>query len=267
VRRLAAAFHRVLGILAVSAVLPCFPARAQVELPPSPRCEVPAALTHTRHPLSHLARRLAQGGPVTIVAIGSSSTAGYAASTPAASYPSRLEAELTTALPGVPIRVLNKGISGEDATQMIARFDRDVLAEHPDLTIWQFGTNAVVRGQQADASWHEALRDGIAKLKASGTDVVLMDLQVAPTVTASPGHEAMLREIAAVARAAQIDVVRRYAIMTSWLIHDQFTLGTMLAPDGLHMNDASYACLGDAVARFVLDGVAPPPVATTIARR
>ena len=64
--------------------------------------------------------------PIKIVAIGSSSTSGAGASSPAATYPSRLEAELKARLPGLPITVLNKGIGGEEAAQMVARFDADV---------------------------------------------------------------------------------------------------------------------------------------------
>ena len=47
----------------------------------------------------------------------------------AATYPSRLEAELKAQLPGLPITVLNKGIGGEEAPQMVARFDADVIEE------------------------------------------------------------------------------------------------------------------------------------------
>ncbi len=49
---------------------------------------------------AHAARRLASGEPLTIVAVGSSSTAGAGASSPAASYPSRLAVELQAAFPG-----------------------------------------------------------------------------------------------------------------------------------------------------------------------
>ena len=82
---------------------------------------------------------------LTIVAIGSSSTQGVGASSPAASYPSRLEAELRKRFPQVDIRVINRGKGGEDAPEELARLERDVIAEHPDLVIWQLGTNAVLR--------------------------------------------------------------------------------------------------------------------------
>ncbi|HWK45089.1 MAG TPA: SGNH/GDSL hydrolase family protein [Stellaceae bacterium] len=216
-------------------------------------CVTPSSLTKAQFPLMRTAERLRDGGPLTIVAIGSSSTEGYAASSPAASYPSRLEVLLRKAFPGVEIRVINKGVSGEEADQMISRFDRDVIAQHPDLTIWQFGSNAVVRDRTAD-SLDTMLRHGIARLKASDTDLLLMDLQVAPMIIDKPGHTEMVREIADLALSEQIGVIRRFAIMSWWLRHARFTLNSMLAYDGLHMSDGSYACLADAVSRIILDG-------------
>ena len=70
---------------------------------------------------------------------------GAGASSSAATYPSRLEAELKARLPGLPITVVNKGIGGEEAAQMVARFDADVIEESPDLVLWQVGSNSVLR--------------------------------------------------------------------------------------------------------------------------
>ena len=98
-------------------------------------------------PLVRTARRLAAGTSVKIVAIGSSSTAGAGASSPAASYPSRLAAELRGGCRATTITVINRGVNGEEAADMLARFERDVIAEKPDLVLWQVGTNSVLRDQ------------------------------------------------------------------------------------------------------------------------
>src|SRR5579863_5067837 len=52
---------------------------------PAPACSGPAGFARFAQPLRHTARRLAGGGPLVIVAIGSSSTAGAGASSRAAS--------------------------------------------------------------------------------------------------------------------------------------------------------------------------------------
>src|SRR5271167_1045553 len=142
-------------------------------------CSAPAALARFDYPLRRTARRLASGEPLTIVAIGSSSTAGAGASSPAASYPSRLAVELRQRFPNRDITVLNRGVNGEETSNMLARFERDVIAEHPQLVIWQVGTNSVLRDQPLRRHAIE-LHEGIDELKANGADVVLIDPQFAP---------------------------------------------------------------------------------------
>src|SRR5262249_57280835 len=110
-------------------------------------CTAPAELAHFEQPLAHTMRRLAEGQPLNIVAIGSSSTAGAGASSPAATYPSRLAVELRARIPGREITVLNRGVNGEETTNMMARFAGDVLAAHPPLVLWQIGATSVLRGQ------------------------------------------------------------------------------------------------------------------------
>ncbi|MGO8915768.1 MAG: hypothetical protein ACLQJR_07665, partial [Stellaceae bacterium] len=65
------------------------------------RCAIPAELGALTAPLPHTALRLKAGGPLTIVALGSSSTEGVGATRPERSYPSRLAALLRAKFPGV----------------------------------------------------------------------------------------------------------------------------------------------------------------------
>ena len=109
-------------------------------------CGAPTEFSHLDRPLVRTARRLASGEPLTIVAIGSSSTAGAGASSPDASYPSRLAVELKQRFPLQDITVLNRGVNGEETEDMMARFATGVIAAHPQLVLWQVGTNSVLRG-------------------------------------------------------------------------------------------------------------------------
>src|SRR5258708_16403632 len=86
-------------------------------------------------------RLIAAGQPVTIMALGSSSTAGAGASTPAATYPARLEVELRGRFPGAAITVLNRGVNGEEARDMLARFDQAAADDKPHVVLWQGGTH------------------------------------------------------------------------------------------------------------------------------
>src|SRR5438552_18085586 len=90
--------------------------------PLAPKCVVPPDQARFDLPLSRTALRLSGGLPIKIVAIGSSSTYGAGASSPTRSYPSRLEVELRRHFPGHPLSVVNRGVGGEEVSDMLARF-------------------------------------------------------------------------------------------------------------------------------------------------
>lgn len=214
-------------------------------------CNAPANLARFDQPLSRTSQRLKAGLPVTIVAIGSSSTAGAFASSSAASYPSRLEVELRERFPGAAITVLNRGSNGEEAADMLARLDK-VLAETPDLIIWQVGTNAVLRDHNIDTSG-ALIRDGLTRMKATGADVVLMDPQFSPKVIAKPDAERMVDLINATAKTENVDLFHRFAVMRSWVETDHIGFETFVSPDGVHMNDWSYGCVAKVLAMAITE--------------
>jgi acyl-CoA thioesterase I len=225
---------------------------------PLPQCSASSNLARFDLPLSHVARRVAVGEPIKIVAIGSSSTSGAGASTTASTYPSRLEVELKARFPGVPIQVLNRGVGGEEVPQMLARFAQAVTSEKPDLVIWQLGTNSVLRGHDI-RKVSEDVRDGLGRLKAIGADVILMDLQFAPRVLEKADAEPMVALIAAAAKRENVDLFRRFAVMRDWTEARHISFQQSLAPDGLHLNDWSYSCVAKLLAGAIADAATRAP--------
>jgi acyl-CoA thioesterase I len=230
---------------------------AAVAVTATPTCGGPPELARFAHPLRHTARRLAGSGPLVIVAIGSSSTGGAGASSPAASYPSRLAEELKQRFPGRDITVLNRGINGQETVQMIARFETDVIAAHPDLVLWQIGTNSVLRDHPLKP--HAVLlHEGVEQLKEAGADVVLMDMQYAPKVLAKPETEGMEDQIALAAKAENVDLFGRFALMRNWHEVRHIPFDAFVAPDQLHMNDWGYACVAKLLAAAITEAATRP---------
>jgi hypothetical protein len=134
---------------------------------------------------------------------------------------------------------------------MMARFAADVMAEHPQLVLWQVGTNSVLRDRSLDAHW-AMLHHGIEELKAANVDVVLIDPQFAPAVNAKPETSDMVEQIALAAKEENVDLFRRFAVMRNWYEVQHLDFADFISPDQLHMNDWSYACwaklLGEAIA-------------------
>jgi acyl-CoA thioesterase I len=232
----------------------------------APNCNVAADKARFDRPLSHVARQLAAGEPIKIVALGSSSTYGAGASTPSASYPSRLAEELTRRLPGHAITVVNRGVNGDEARDMLARLDQDVIAEKPDLVLWQAGTNSVLR-DQAVLPHASLLHEGLARLKATGADIVLIDPQFAPKVISKPNIEGMVSLIATAAKAEHVCLFQRFALMRQWHEIENMPFETFISADGLHMNDWSYGCIAKLLAGAIHDNATRPTLTATVGSR
>jgi lysophospholipase L1-like esterase len=223
-------------------------------------CGAPLEARGLEHAPVHFRERIAQGKPLKIVAIGSSSTSGAGASSRAATYPARLEAELKAQLPGLPITVLNKGVGGEEAPQMVARFEADVFEEAPDLVLWQVGSNSLLRDHPAPG---EVIRQGVESLKDSGAEVILINPQYAPKILAKPGIEQTVDVITATARDAEVGLFDRFAAMRYWSETEKMPFDQFVTADGLHMNDWGYACVAKLIANAILDGTRPPAATAT----
>jgi acyl-CoA thioesterase I len=226
-------------------------------------CTTPSQFVHFDRPLLHTMQRLASGQPLTIVAIGSSSTAGAGATSPEASYPSRLAVELRAKFPGRPISVLNRGVNGEETDNMMARFASDVMAAHPQLVLWQIGTNSVLRDHPL-GSHNVELREGIEELKNSGTDVVLIDPQFAPAVLAKSETPGMVEQIALAAKEENVDLFRRFAVMRDWHDVQHLSFDTFVSPDHLHMNDWSYGCVAKLLGTAIAEAATRPIAAASV---
>jgi acyl-CoA thioesterase-1 len=236
-----------------------------VQAEPKAACLVPVSQARFDRPLVRVSRRLAEDRPIKIVALGSSSTAGAGASSPDAAYPSQLEHELSRHFLWNDITVLNRGVNGEEAPDMLARFDASVVAERPDLVLWQMGTNWVLRDRPLDPR-ATVLHEGLARLKAIRADVVLIDPQFAPKVIAKGDAEAMVAQIAATAKEENVDLFRRFALMRRWHETQHLPFDVFVSPDGLHMNDWSYACLAKWLGASIQEA-ATRPTATAVAPR
>lgn len=220
-------------------------ARADID-----RCSTPDEIVALGAPLPRTSRKLRDGGVLTIVALGSSSTEGTGATRPQNAYPSRLAAMLQTEYPAMRIRIVNRGVGGETGVAMEGRIDRDVLPEKPDLVIWQVGTNSVLHDEAPEIEI-EAVRRGIARIESAGSDVMLMDMQYAPAVLLHPRYREMLHGLAAAAHGADVPLFHRFAMMLHWTDDGLMPLRQMVSGDRLHMTDASYDCLARELDRSI----------------
>jgi lysophospholipase L1-like esterase len=218
-------------------------------------CRTPKGGMKAMGALPHVASKLVAGKPVVIVAFGSSSTEGYGSTAPEFTYPNRLAAQLHRAYPSANITVLNRGKGGEDAPEMMARLQSEVINSKPDLVIWQVGTNAVLRNLDPGETG-KMVEDGVARIQAAGADLVLVDPQYSPLVNTRPeGTSKMVSLLHKVAELRKVGIFPRFEVMKEWHEGQQMSFDSFVIADGLHMNDWGYACfaqlLGDNIIKSV----------------
>ncbi|WP_028346702.1 SGNH/GDSL hydrolase family protein [Bradyrhizobium murdochi] len=210
--------------------------------------QIPVEPIPFEYGLARFAQSLARGR-AKIVAIGSSTTAGDGKIKP---YPERLLSLLQAKYPKGRISMVNQGVGGQEAPIELERFDTDVIAEKPDLVIWQVGTNAV--WQRPDnipppPSFDEtcrAIRHGLVKLRdETQADVILMDLQYVPAVLTPAKKDkamAMVRAISELAEDAGVNVFRRFAFMKGLHHVEQVSFDRMIDPNDEHrLHDSDWA--------------------------
>ena len=218
-------------------------------------CQSPKGVSRSMGSLPHVAGKLAAGKPVLIVAFGSSSTQGYGSTSPEFNYPNRLAAQLRRQYPAADITVVNRGKGGDDAPEMMKRLQTEVIDMHPDMVIWQVGTNAVLRNLDP-AETAKFVEDGISRIQAVGADLVLVDPQYSPAVNARAENAGkMVKLLSKVAELRRIGVFPRFEVMRDWHEKQAIPFENFVISDGLHMSDWGYACfaqlLGDDIIKSV----------------
>jgi len=251
----------LLAALAIAGA-PVFVAPASASMLHRLECQAAVDLVKLSRPLAKISARLLHNEDITILALGSSSTYGTGASKSEFSYPSRLEHELHTLLPKAKVKVVNRGIGGEDARQMLARLDGD-LAGKPDLVLWQVGTNALL-GENGVETQAPLIRDGLRRIRATGADVILMDPQYAPYVLRDPDARPMVALLDKLGEEAGVPVFKRFALMQHWHEAREYAFSDILAPDLFHMNDWSYGCLARNLAAALVANARASTEAATV---
>jgi len=187
----------------------------------------------------------------TVLVVGSSSTVGIGASSPLKTYVALLRLNLQRALPGMNLRVVGRGVSGEMAQGAADRMKREVVATKPDLIIWQVGTNDALHHLSLDR-FEACLQRTLTLLKEQGIDVILLNPQYGEALVKDAYYEKVVASIAKVAAQESVPLVDRFGSMRGWS-RDR----TYLSKDNLHMNDEGYARLAELLTSAIVKQLVP----------
>ncbi len=192
--------------------------------------------------------------PLTIVALGDSTTAGTPGFRSPAEAPPDGEGNPESQYAYWMIerhpdwRVINRGVAGERSDEILERFDFNVPEYKPDLVIILAGVNDLYQGRSANS-----VKENLIKLyaKARESKSRVMACTILPYNGASPKVLERMNDVNT--------WIRKYAegngflfCDTSKAVENPDKSGTLLtAADGLHPDVAGYRKMGEAIADVI----------------
>jgi acyl-CoA thioesterase-1 len=182
--------------------------------------------------------------PISIVALGDSLIAGFGLDAQSA-FPAQLQRAL--AAEGVGVDVTNAGVSGDTATDGLARLDWAV-PDGTDAVILELGANDMLRGLDPTIT-RSALNEIVRRLTERHVQVLLVGMLAAPNMGAdfARAFDAIFPDLA-----SHYDLVF-YPFFLAGVAADQ----ALNQPDGMHPKAAGVQAI---VARML------PAVETLVAR-
>ncbi len=221
---------------------------------PPRTCDVPAYLLTTESVLPKVADAVRNARPLTILVVGSRSST--ITSSEASAYPAKLQAALKERLPSIAINLSVELHPGKTAEDIDANLLKLMESKKPTLVVWQTGTVDAMRSVDPD-DFRGAVDEGLVALQKAGADVVLVNLQYSPrteTIISAPPY---LDNMRVVAQQHGVPLFDRFSIMRHWNDAGDFDLFSTF--HGTDMAKRVHACLGRALAKFVLDAARLDP--------
>jgi acyl-CoA thioesterase-1 len=182
-------------------------------------------------------------GPIHVVALGDSLTAGYGLSANDAFVP-RLQSAL--AAKGIAVEIANAGVSGDTASDGLARLDWSV-PQGTDAVIVELGANDMLRGIKPEVT-RAALDAILRRLTERHIAVMLCGMRAAPNLGAEYGRafEPIYPELAA----------KYGAVFYPFFLDGVAANLALLQQDGMHPNAAGVNVIVERILPKILELVA-----------
>ncbi len=199
-----------------------------------------------------------------IVVMGDSITAG-------GGYLRDIDAVFAQQYPGMKIpKVINKGISGQKAEDLVQRFDKDVVQLKPAFVTINIGINDVWHrlGQPHDAKVLAAYEKNVAKMvnaaQKAGIKVILLTPTVIQEDPSTEGNKRLTMYVEAqkkIAAEKKCQVVDLHGMFLTALKQKPTGQEKWLTGDGVHMKPLGDAAMAAGVLRAL--GVPDAKIAAT----
>ncbi len=201
--------------------------------------------------LPNVAKAIAAGQPVRIVAIGAGTVTGMGLSSRDAAFPERLAQRLRTVQKVQSVEVINKGKPGANTSVISNGLTRDIVSAHPTLVLWETGAlEAMMNADPRQMS--NDLERGIGIIKAGQSDVIVIDMPYSAAAAQMIKLEPYLDAVRIGADNASAPLLGRYAAMKSWSEQDTMDMDNLPADQRQKMADEVEDCVGEGLDQIVV---------------
>lgn len=231
------------------------PAEDGTPAPPalSRECQTPGVRIAGDVPLPRVTQSLRLRKVIKIMAIGASSKGGKGD----AGYQAIIESVLEKTIPGVDVKMIDRGVSGELAKQAADRLRNEVALSQPDLVLWQLGTHDALMHVPVD-DFKTTVGATLDWLKLHDVDVVLVGLHYLRRLVPDQHYQEIRGALRSIAEEKKVLWIGRYEAMQ--VIEQARRTGSGPSPNAFTMTDNGYTCLSEYVVRALTSGAfAPPP--------
>lgn len=185
--------------------------RAWAETP----CAIPEGLALHDIALPAARQAVAEDHRLVVLTFGGVKPAGAEGETKGATYPARLEAALSAALPGIEVEVSNEAPPGKTSVDVPPVLPGLIAKHQARLVIWGPGGRDMMARVKPDA-FLEAVNDGIDAVREAGADLILLDTTFVPSPARMAAIEAYRARLLSAAGENHVPVLRRHDLMRRW---------------------------------------------------
>ncbi len=219
----------------------------------SRECQTPGVRIVGDLPLPRVTQSLKLRKIIKIMAIGASSKGGRGD----AGYQAIIESMIEKTIPGVDVKMIDRGVSGELARQAADRLRNEVALAQPDLVLWQLGTHDALQHVPVD-DFKATVGATLDWLKLHDVDVVLVGLHYLRRLVPDQHYQEIRGALRSIAEEKKVLWIGRYEAMQ--VIEQARRTGSGPSPNAFTMTDDGYTCLSEYVVRALTSGAfARPP--------
>lgn len=206
-------------------------------------------------PLPNSAVALQQRKQIKILAIGASSSAVLGMGR--GGTPPLLERILERTIKGLDVEIINRGFSGELAEATGERLKIEVALNHPDIVLWQVGTNDAF-AQVPVENFQLAVSNTVRWLKSHNIDVILVGLHYTRRLAKDEHYQAIRASLRRVAGAENVLRIGRYEAME--VLARTMQANGQPEQQDFGLTETGFNCMAQYIARTITVGIfARPP--------